>query len=303
MGNGESNRHEKKVDHLHNNEIISIEVVMKWYFYVIIVVFLLLIGLYFFKFSGGLSNNQFVWGSFGDYVTGILTIFLVLISLYFGLNTFKQGISALEKDKQVNKLNMLYFPLLKDISDFHNIILLSANDAPPRDLPIYGLTFKWAYITNAYSFILNPLVSRDEKLIVQYELRLLDELFNFYNISKNFRSEDKFIKDAQKKTLKSFIKFYEKDISDVKDNLTQISEKITDIDIEYTEKMVTQAESFIVIIKTKMESLEKNQNINLDKDFSALPNTVDIDKLLCIFDKIKSGISSEILKIWRDKIE
>ena len=198
---------------------------------------------------------------------------------------------------------MLYFPLLKDISDFHNIILLSANDAPPRDLPIYGLTFKWAYITNAYSFILNPLVSRDEKLIVQYELRLLDELFNFYNISKNFRSEDKFIKDAQKKTLKSFIKFYEKDISDVKDNLTQISEKITDIDIEYTEKMVTQAESFIVIIKTKMESLEKNQNINLDKDFSALPNTVDIDKLLCIFDKIKSGISSEILKIWRDKIE
>lgn len=54
-----------------------------------ITVALLLIGFYFWKFSGGLAEKQEAWGQFGDYVGGILNPLFSLTALFALLYTIK----------------------------------------------------------------------------------------------------------------------------------------------------------------------------------------------------------------------
>ncbi len=67
-----------------------------------IVLAFVLIGLYFFNFNAALSNDQGVWGEFGDFIGGILNPLFSIIALFALLHTIK--LQSFELNKSTEQL-------------------------------------------------------------------------------------------------------------------------------------------------------------------------------------------------------
>ena len=52
---------------------------------------ILSVGTYFFVFHGGLSDQPSDWGSFGSYLSGVITVPFSVISAYFLYQTYKSS--------------------------------------------------------------------------------------------------------------------------------------------------------------------------------------------------------------------
>ncbi len=68
---------------------------------------IILITLYFIKFHNGLSENQTIWGAFGDYLSGIfssLAFIILLYTLYLQKKEFFLTTYNLKKSYKLNKI-------------------------------------------------------------------------------------------------------------------------------------------------------------------------------------------------------
>ncbi|MDD5277419.1 MAG: hypothetical protein PHR16_15230 [Methylovulum sp.] len=77
----------------------------KWFVIVLCLIALTILGFYFGNFHGGLSSDNGVWGTFGDYVGGILNPLIAAFAFYLIARTYELQKNELEATRNLLKIS------------------------------------------------------------------------------------------------------------------------------------------------------------------------------------------------------
>jgi hypothetical protein len=79
-------------------------------------------GLYFFVFNGSLSNKASDWGSFGGYISGIITVPFSILSAFFLFKTFRSTQLTYDLAIEEKRINIAH-EAIKEASNFLELSL------------------------------------------------------------------------------------------------------------------------------------------------------------------------------------
>lgn len=77
----------------------------KWFVIVLCLIALTILGFYFANFHGGLSSDNDVWGTFGDYVGGILNPLIAAFAFYLIARTYELQKIELEATRKLLEIS------------------------------------------------------------------------------------------------------------------------------------------------------------------------------------------------------
>ncbi|ESS73927.1 hypothetical protein MGMO_8c00640 [Methyloglobulus morosus KoM1] len=72
---------------------------------IICFIVLIIVGFYFYNFHNGLSKDNGVWGTFGDYVGGILNPIIAAFAFYLIAKTYELQKTELEETRKLLKVS------------------------------------------------------------------------------------------------------------------------------------------------------------------------------------------------------
>ena len=194
------------------------------------------VGAYFFIFNNGFSNNAADWGSFGSYMSGVITVPFSMISAYFLYKTYRCTETTYKKSITDGQIELAH-SAIKEAACF----LESA------------LETKFQVDDNFFSFKdihYNPMLAREYLPAVRGH-----DVFNAHyraNVGKAFICLYDFLSDAENKYgMTEFIRFYKikyqwviRIHNEFDANAIEVPENKTSKDIEdyfYSDKAITKS--------------------------------------------------------------
>lgn len=86
------------------------------------------LSLYFFQFNGDLSSDQLIFGSFGDYVGGIVGTVFTAISIFFIYKTYRQQVLFSEEQQRLSTRQSFESSFFSLLNLQHEILLSLSKD-------------------------------------------------------------------------------------------------------------------------------------------------------------------------------
>lgn len=197
------------MNHLNESKNIN----AKWLLIFLGLITVVVFGFYFFNFHGRLSDENEVWGTFGDYVGGILNPLIAAFAFILIAKTYELQKIELEATRSLLKVST---------DDQKNQIKLTAITAHLNSLLMRIDTLKTERLsllqgvptelkksdgTSALPHVTNPITDRYKKQIEELQETMTKNLLSFHTISKGTPEGQRFIeieRDIKELTKKSF---------------------------------------------------------------------------------------------------